>query len=159
MTSDSMRQDSQPERPAQPRLSEHDALRGAREAVDAAIVAHAGNRVTWAESLGEALLGLQHVVVRHRAAAEAPGGTLAEMVALKPGLMHRVERQRAEHLTLLRDLSDLREILREQVVDRQIGVALARGKAGSLQDALRRHMANGTDMLYEAYFVDEGGEA
>ena len=137
-------------------FARYDAVRRAREAVDEAIIGRAVEPRRWLADLSDALRELTTVLERHREASEAPGGPLEELLTLKPGLGRSVARQRREHVTLLRDAHVLLAEIDVQAEAQRVTVAALRRQAWKLQDAVRRHMATGVDLIYEAHFVDEG---
>ena len=141
-----------------PRLSGHEALRHARQAMDDAIIAPAGDRKAWAEGLHGALDELADILRRHRDASERPGGTLEEMAELQPRLTPQIERSREEHLPLIERAEGLRDTVAEQAEAGTVNVDHLRQDAGRLQSDVRHHMAAGIDLMYEAYERDMGGE-
>ncbi len=143
---------------AGPRLSGHEALRYARETMDDAIIAPAGNEAHWAEGLRDALATLADILHRHRTASEAPGGSLDDMARLRPRLISRIERARSEHLPLFERAESLHNEIVRQLEAGSVQVARVRADAGALQDDVRHHMAAGLDLIYEVYFRDMGGE-
>jgi hypothetical protein len=71
------------------------------ENLDGALAADpAGREGIWAESLGGALAAVAEALRRHAAAAEAPGGPLAQVDLTRPTLVRQVSRLRQEHLDL-----------------------------------------------------------
>ena len=151
-------QKNRPSSESRPRLSGHDALRYAREAVDDAITAPSGDHAHWAAGLRTGLEGLVTILHRHREVSEAPGGTLEEMAQLRPRLTPRIDRSRAEHLPLIARGEGLRDAVDRQIEAGNIDVAVLRADAGALQDDVRHHMAKGVDLINEVYFQDMGGE-
>ena len=143
--------------PTTPRVSGHDALREARQALDDALTAPADQR-QWGEQVLTALSGVHRVHQRHQRASEAPGGTLEQAVAERPGLGHRARALRLEHPLLIDDAATLEAELRSAIASAHVEAERVRWKAGALQDAVRRHVAQGTDLLYEAFHRDDGGE-
>lgn len=142
---------------AAPRVSGHDALRSARQALDDVLTAPA-DRPSWGADVGAALAALHDVLVRHQRASEAPGGTLEQMVDAKPGLQSAVRGLRREHPLLIEDARELTSEVNAAVGAATLDAERIRWKAGALQDAVRRHVARGTDLLYEAFHREEGGE-
>ena len=144
---------------AGPRLSGHEALRHARQAMDDAIIAPAaGDPLGWARGLHDALAELADILRRHREASERAGGTLEEMAELEPRLVPRLDRSRAEHLPLIERADALRETVAAQMAAGRVDVDHLRQEAGRLQSDVRHHMAVGIDLMYEAYKRDMGGE-
>ena len=142
---------------ASPRVSGHDALRAARQSLDDALTGPS-DRAAWGAEVAAALGALHDVLVRHQRASEAPGGTLEQMVDAKPGLQSKVRALRLEHPLLIEDARELTSDVEAAVRAATLDPERVRWKAGALQDAVRRHVARGTDLLYEAFHREEGGE-
>ena len=140
-----------------PRVSGHDAFREARQLLDDALTSPA-DRPGWGADVAAALGGLHDILVRHQRASEAPGGTLEQMVDAKPGLQSKVRALRLEHPLLIDDARGLTNEVEAAVLGGTLDAERVRWKAGALQDAVRRHVARGTDLLYEAFHREEGGE-
>ena len=139
------------------RVSGHDALREARQGLDDALTAPADS-TNWGESVLACLTLLRDVLGRHERASEAPGGTLDQAVAERPSLAHRARTLRLEHPMLIGDARAIMADLRAAIAVANVDAERIRWKAGALQDAVRRHMAQGTDLLYEAFHREDGGE-
>lgn len=141
-----------------PRLSEHEALKRARERMDDAIIAPAaGDPAAWAGGLRDALDELAAVLRQHRERAEAPGGSLDDMAAMAPHLLFRIDRARSEHPTLIGRADDLREDADGQIATGRVDAARLRSEAGRLQTDVRHHMAAGIDLIFEVYDREMGG--
>jgi hypothetical protein len=141
-------------------VSEEELLRSSREAVDAALItAVAADPVRWGTHLHAALGDLRQAFERHSSAAEAADGTLDEVLKQRPALAHAVRRQRREHVELFADIAALRDELVNALARKTVDPEALRWRVGALQDAVRRHMARGSDLLYEAFYQDDGGEA
>lgn len=142
----------------EPRLSGYEALRHARQAMDDAIIAPSTDATHWAGGMREALDELAGILRRHQDASERPGGTLEEMAALQPRLTPRLDRSRAEHVPLIERAEGLRDSASRQMEAGSVDVDRLRQDVGRLQSDVRRHMAVGIDLMYEAYERDMGGE-
>lgn len=60
----------------------------------------AGREGIWAEGLASALAAVAEALRRHAAAAEAPGGPLAQVDLTRPTLVRQVSQLRQEHVDL-----------------------------------------------------------
>jgi hypothetical protein len=140
------------------RVSEHELLHAAREQVDEALISPTADTRHWGNRLLSGLAQLADAFERHRAAAEAEGGTLDVVVEERPELTHSARRQRREHVDLLADLDAIRRELAAGIEAGRLDPDTFRWRAGTIQDAVRRHMARGNDLLYEAFLRDDGGE-
>jgi hypothetical protein len=105
--------------------------------------------------LNRSLEALEAVVTRHRDVSESPDGPLDQAVAAKPGLRRAARRLRAEHPVLLEELASLRTIATTEGAD----IEALRWRVSALQDAVRRHMAKGADLIHDASRRDEGVQA
>lgn len=135
------------------RISGYDALRAARQEVDDALVAPATEPAAWRAALDGSLEALEAAFTRHRTVSELPGGPLDQAVAAKPGMRVAAQRLRNEHPVLLEELASLRAMARSEGMD----IEALRWRVSAHQDAVRRHMAKGADLIHEAG-RDEGGE-
>ena len=141
-----------------PRLSEHEALKRARERMDDAIIAPAaGDPAAWAGGLRDALAGLAAVLRQHREGAEAPGGSFDDMAAMAPHLLFRIDHVRTELPPLIERADELREDVTGQIAGGKVDAARLRSDAGRLQSDVRHHMASSVDLLFEVYDRDLGG--
>jgi hypothetical protein len=116
-------------------------------------VAAASGAPGWSDTVSERLGALSDALAAHVAAVEAPDGLLAEIVEAAPRLAGCVQRMRTDHGRLTEHLRDLIELapsgdpdtIREHVIE------LMR------QMVLHRH--RGSDLVYEAFATDIGGQA
>lgn len=108
----------------------------------------AGREAEWAAGVVQRVGDMQRAFAEHIDVTERPGGLFEEVVAAAPRLSHKVGRLRDEHLAIRGDLD-----------------ALAATKTGDDISAFReavvqamgrvvRHRSEGSDLIYEAYFVD-----
>lgn len=150
--------DSHPSRP--PSVSELEALQSSRFQVDEILaMSAASDPRRWAATLSTALAELAVAFERHRDQSEAPGGTLEELVSAHPELNRAARRVRNEHPELIADIEALRREAHVSSSADDVDVDRLRWKGSSLLDALRRHIARGSDLLHESFFRDSGGES
>ena len=137
-------------------VSGKDRLRVAREAVEDALLVPAADR-TWLATMTSAVDTLCAAFCRHRDVSEAPGGPLDQAVRRRPELARAATRQRHEHEQILDDIDSVIAALAATEASAADPEDL-RWRVGRLQESVRRHMAKGSDLLYEAFVRDEGGE-
>lgn len=98
-------------------------------------------------------------VVEHVVAAEGADSLLAQVRTDSPRLGCRIDRLRTDHGRLLGDVERLRVALAdlddEQVADRGPEI---HAEAVALTGTLARHRRRRSDLAYEAYQVDLGGD-
>ncbi len=132
-----------------------------RESMTALEVALAGppsrGQVRWAERVHVALVELSGDFREHLAVTEGPDGLYPEVIATAPRLSEAVARLTQEHARI-RDLVE--ELLGE--VGRPEGGAAdvhrVRELGTALLGILVRHRQRGSDLVYEAFEFDVGGE-
>ncbi|MEM9130715.1 MAG: hypothetical protein AAGE88_00120 [Actinomycetota bacterium] len=98
-------------------------------------------------------------VVEHVVASEGSDSLLAQVRTDSPRLGWRVDRLRTDHSRLLGDVEQLRAAVADlgddQVADRGPDI---QDQARALTNTLTRHRHRRTDLVYEAYQVDLGGD-
>ena len=142
------------------RISAHEALQTACAAIEEALATDRyADPVAWGGGVERTATTLRAALERHRERSEAPGGTLDEMVRLKPSLASRVAEQRLEHDDLLLKADALGTRLEEQLALARVAVDQIALEGSILVQSVRLHTMRGSDLIYEAYFQDEGGEA
>lgn len=114
--------------------------------------------VAWGHRLRHASRMFFEAVKQHRDATEAPGGALEAVATIKPALTRQIERQRREHDELLMKAEELEHEVREELAFDRLDVDTHRLAAVILRESLRLHIYRATNLLYEAYFQEEGGE-
>ena len=108
-----------------------------------------------ADILGPAL-ELQQCVAVHILATERSGGFHSEMLAVAPRLAHDIELLVREHSQLTIMMSDLVSRSRqESTVD---NIEAIQRIGARLFPAISRHLQHGSDLVYEAFESDLGGE-
>ena len=141
-----------------PRVSGHDRLRTAMQRLDDALIAPVGANGQWTRAVLRAVRELESAFQRHREVSEAPGGTLERVIAARPSLVAAARRSRSEHPLLLDRMAVARERISAGIDFGQPDPEAVRSELGRLQDEVRRHVGRGSDLLFEAFFRDDGGE-
>lgn len=142
-----------------PRIQAHDAMQRSAELMDRVLADDSSaDPIAWGHRLRHAARMLFDSVKQHRDATEAEGGALAALAALKPALVRQLERQRREHHELLVKAEELENEIREELAFDRLDVDTHRLAAHILRESLRLHIYRATNLLYEAYFQEEGGE-
>lgn len=142
-----------------PRIQAHDAMERGAELLDRVLAEDgAEDPIAWGHRMRHAARMLFEAVKQHRDATEAPGGALEALAALKPALVRQLERQRREHHELLVKAEELENEVREELAFDRLDVDTHRLAAVILRESLRLHIYRATNLLYEAYFQEEGGE-
>lgn len=136
------------------------ALRGelgeAIQALDEALALPAGLGGLWRRRVRAALTELAHDLRDHVALTEAEGGLYADLRTRAPRLSVAVDTQLADHRYFLEEVERL-------LADRDSGQASSdveahRRAVGVVLARLRLHRQRGSDLIYEAYEVDIGGQ-
>jgi len=141
-----------------PHRNQHDALRRLRHALDDAITAPSLDKDRWAYELRGVLVRLGRIFGKHVAETEAPNGSLAEIVQMKPHLQPRVVKIREEHILLKSKIEELASSTEKACRTHGVPVESLREEAGHLADAIRLHQARGIDLVYEAYNRVDGAD-
>jgi hypothetical protein len=132
-------------------------LRAAMSIVERALARPvSGDGAPWEEHLRDAVLELSAAFEEHVTVTEGPDGLYQDLQQVAPRLCGVVARLTAEHRTIAGRIDGLLAQLgrvqspgdAEQV--RDLGTALL--------DTLMRHRQRGSDLVYEAYATDIGGE-
>ena len=132
-------------------------LLGSMSALEQALAAPApGRQEQWAERVHVALVELSADFGVHIAITEGPEGLYRELLATAPRLSGAVARLTREH-ALIRALLDN---LQAQVSEPGFkpGVDVVRDRGTVLLGRLVRHRQRGSDLIYEAYTAEIGGE-
>ncbi len=126
-------------------------------AVEHALAAPApGRQARWAERVHVALVELCADFGEHIDITEGPDGLYRELLSTAPRLSGAVARLTREH-ALIRDLLDnLLARVSEPEISEDVDTVRDRGTA--LLGKLVRHRQRGSDLIYEAYTADIGGE-
>ncbi len=117
-----------------------------------------GREQEWTAHVVEALGHLEAKIVEHIETTEAPDGLLNEIVEATPRLAFKVNLLRDEHP----EMREATETLKESLVSVPAGaarpVAEVREEILQLADLLTRHRQLSSDLVWEAYHRDIGGE-
>lgn len=131
-------------------------MRESLTAVLDALAVPLGRPVVWRERVGAALTELAHDFEDHIGVTERPDGMFSAVLDGHPRLVRSVETLLAEHASLREDIARSLSLL-----DRDDGAAdltAFRDELTSLVGRLVRHRQRGSDLVYEAYAVDIGGQ-
>jgi hypothetical protein len=132
-------------------------LRDSMDALEQALAAPAPRRAAaWAERVHVALVELSADLRTHVDVTEGPDGLHQAVLATAPRLSPAVDRLSREHVLLLTCVDELLEHL--DGPDPADGVAAARERGTTLLGQLVRHRQRGSDLVFEAYQADIGGE-
>ena len=115
------------------------------------------DRVAWRSELLVKCDEFGLVLDDHITGTEGPDGLFNDIAGRAPRLISRVDRLRAEHLHLHEAAEALRDALAsDPLADEAIDTARDLGLI--LLTELARHRQHGADVIYEAYWVDVGGQ-
>lgn len=131
-----------------------------RESMSALELALAGpapvGQARWAERVHVALVELSADFREHIDITEGPQGLYRELLNTAPRLSDATARLTLEHALIRELVDDLVDRLSTPGVDDDVDGVRERGTA--LLGRLIRHRQQGSDLLYEAYQFDIGGE-
>jgi ATP phosphoribosyltransferase regulatory subunit HisZ len=125
-------------------------------AVEQAVSAPApGREERWAERVHVSLVELAADFREHVNLTEGPDGLYRELLKSAPRLSGAVARLTSEHALINADVDNLLAVASEPGIDeydrvRELGTALLA--------RLLRHRQHGSDLIYEAYQAEIGGE-
>jgi hypothetical protein len=114
------------------------------------------SRQHWAERVHVALVELSADLRAHVDITEGPSGLYRELLRAAPRLSGPVARLTREHVLITAQVNDLLTRLDGPEADHDVDPVRAMGTA--LLGTLIRHRQRGSDLVYEAYQVDVGGE-
>jgi hypothetical protein len=130
-----------------------DSLRALEQALAAPAPGRAGR---WAERVYVALVELDGDFREHVGITEGDGGLYQDLLATAPRLAGQVARLTREHSTIKEHLDEALAIAGDPNVSEQ--VEQVREHATALITRLVHHRQRGSDLVFEAYAVDVGGE-
>ena len=128
-----------------------------------------GRQMHWAERVSAALLELSGDFRDHVGLTEGPDGLYSSMIRSSPRLVHAVDRLTREHTTLNGAIGELLTLVGRadgsfaqadpMLADPALGAPdEVRDRGNKLLGALVRHRQRGSDLIYEAYSLDIGGQ-
>jgi hypothetical protein len=136
---------------------EHDALLDAIHCLEAALASAApGREQSWNEQVVVKLRPVVELLDEHARSADAADGLLAMISDAQPRLIHRVERLRREHGTLLNQARGLERQIEHHAPDELPNFQDIRQRTSWLLSALRHHRSAATDLIFEAFSTDIG---
>lgn len=126
-------------------------------AVELALAAPApGREARWAERVHVALVELAADFGEHIAVTEGPLGFYGELLSTAPRLAGRVARLTRAHAQIRQRVNEI--LSNAGAPDVAEHVDEVRERATALLAQLHRHRQQGSDLIYEAYEADIGGE-
>ena len=132
-------------------------LRESMSALEDALAAPAtADRVRWAERVHAALVELSGDFREHIDITEGPDGLYRDLLETSPRLSDAVASVTREHVLICRLVDDL--LARVTAPDVTGGVDRIRDLGTTLLGRLVRHRQRGSDLVFEAYEFDIGGE-
>jgi hypothetical protein len=120
--------------------------------------------IKWVQNVSAALLELSGDFRDHVELTEGPTGLYARVNRSSPRLSHQVERLTQDHKTLTELISDLLTLVGKAAGSFARGDSMradvdeVRERGTALLSALVRHRQRGSDLMYEGYSVDIGGQ-
>lgn len=115
---------------------------------------------TWREEVLVALQDLDRAFAAHLASADSDGGLIDQMMEDAPRLSTPADMLRAEHPVIEAQIKTLIEAVNEAHVPTTHAEAEAiRELVLQLLVAVSRHRQHGSDLVWQAYAVDIGGQS
>jgi hypothetical protein len=140
-------------------------LLGAINALEQALAAPIpGGPMVWVQKVSAALLQLSGDFRDHVELTEGPAGLYGRVIRSSPRLAHQVEKLTLDHATLTALMSDLLTLVGKAAGEFARGDSMlddlddVRERGTTLIAALVRHRQRGSDLMYEGYSVDMGGQ-
>src|SRR6185437_1374925 len=131
-------------------------LRDSMNALEQALAAPVPGRLgAWTQRVHVALVELSADFREHIDITESPSGLYHALLVTAPRLSNAVNRLIREHAQITDLVDDLLALANGPDVD---DVEAARDLGVALLGRLARHRQHGSDLLYEAYSVDVGGD-
>jgi hypothetical protein len=124
----------------------------AADVLELAVVRPAPDPRRWRDNARVVLAELSAALEDHVQEVEAEGGLFDDIATRTPRLIHAVDVLRGEHLTLAKQIAELRSLLG----DDDSSVASIRDGALVLLAEISRHRHRGADLLWDSYNVDIG---
>ncbi len=134
-------------------------LRGAMARVEDAVAAPLRDDAEqWLDRVAAETAVLRDYFTEHLEGTEGPHGYYAGLLAEAPRLAGAIKRLVAEHRRMADAFDRVEALLRRAVTDRT-AVDDLREEVVALLAVFARHRQHGSDLLWEAYGFDVGGEA
>jgi len=140
-------------------------LLGAMNSLETALAAPVpGGPMAWVQKVSTALLVLSGDFRDHVELTEGPDGLYGRVTASSPRLTHQVERLTQDHVTLTELMSELLTLVGKAAGSFARGDSMlddlyeVRELGTTLIAALVRHRQRGSDLMYEGYTLDIGGQ-
>ena len=115
---------------------------------------------SWVEDLARHLRALELALDDHIREVESDQGIIAQILQDTPRLASHVEDLFADHRRLTVAFGEVLELTRSFGLDRDVDAVRALREASlELIQELSRHRQRGSDLVYEAYGLDIGGQA
>lgn len=110
----------------------------------------------WGRRVRAALTELASDLRDHVDLTESPGGLYAGLSATAPRLSHGIEAQLEDHRFFIAEVERLLQARDDGITREQLGEH--RDQLTALLHRLVKHRQRGSDLIYEAYEVDIGGQ-
>lgn len=140
-------------------------LLGAMNALEQALAAPVpSGPLAWVQRVSAALLELSGDFRDHVELTEGPSGLYGRVIRSSPRLAHQVDRLTLDHRTLTELMSDLLTLVGKAAGSFARGESMrddlddVRERGTALIAALVRHRQRGSDLMYEGYTLDIGGQ-
>lgn len=123
-----------------------------------------GGQMRWVKGVSEALLELSDDFHDHVELTEGPAGLYRRVISTSPRLSHQVARLTQDHASLIGLISELLTLVGTAAGTFARGDSMVaalddvRERGTTLIAALVRHRQRGSDLMYEGYSVDIGGQ-
>jgi hypothetical protein len=123
-----------------------------------------GGPMIWVQKVSAALLALSSDFRDHVELTEGPEGLYGRVTRSSPRLVHQVERLTQDHATLTGLMSELLSLVGKAAGEFARGDSMldeldeVRERGTTLIAALVRHRQRGSDLMYEGYSLDIGGQ-
>lgn len=123
-----------------------------------------GGQIRWVQGVSDALLELSGDFHDHVELTEGPDGLYRRVIRSSPRLAHQVERLTQDHEKLIELISELLTVVGKAAGTFARGASMiaaldeVRERGTALIGALVRHRQRGSDLMYEGYSVDIGGQ-
>jgi hypothetical protein len=111
----------------------------------------------WLEAVTRAWQELEEDFADHIVVTEGPQGLYRDLQATAPRVSRRINRLMAEHQELREQFTEIRGVIDAGITDAS-GATHLRELATRLLATLAKHRQRGSDLVWEVYAFDVGGE-